>query len=97
MVPTETLEKSREHPHRKQNHARGAARRQRQNHSSLEPENSNGRSERKHKRSRIDARKLRCIERKQESTHRFDIAEDGVNGEPNREVENNANDRRRNR
>src|SRR5882757_3295088 len=85
---------SREHPHVKENHAGKAACCKRWDHSDLDPENGNDGSHRKQECPGIDARKLRCIERKQESAHRLNFAEQRVDAEPDREVENDADDSR---
>ncbi len=81
-----------QHPHVKENHACKAACCKGRNHSYLEAENGNGGSHRKQECQGIDARKLRCIEHEQESAHRLDFVEDRVDGEPDREVENDAGD-----
>ena len=84
-----------EHSRIEQQHAGGAAGHQRRNHSNLEPENGDGGSYRKQKRPGINTRELRRIERKRKSVYRLDFAENRVDGEPNREVEDDAYDGRR--
>jgi hypothetical protein len=84
-----------EHSRIEQQHAGGAARDQRRNHATFEPENGDGRFYRKQKRPGIDARELGRVERKRTSVYRLDFAENRVDGEPNREVEDDAYDGRR--
>src|ERR1051326_1812688 len=77
-----------------EDHAGGAAGAEGRDHAEFEAENRAGGRDRERQGPHIDARQLRCVERKAEALHRRGLAEYGVHREPDCEVENDADDRR---